>query len=117
MTFRIAGWVLALIGLLFSGAAGASEIRRETTPSRFLDQHRSYLAYVPDGYEDGGQSYLVLYLLHGYGDNEKAWGEKGAIQAKADKLIASGAMPPALIVMPGCARCWWADGAREKAET
>jgi enterochelin esterase-like enzyme len=117
MTFRIAGWGVALIALLFSGAAGASEIRRETIPSRFLGQDLTYLIYVPDGYEDSGQNYPVLYLLHGYGDNEKAWVEKGAIQAKADKLVASGAMPPALIVMPGCARCWWADGSREKAET
>jgi S-formylglutathione hydrolase FrmB len=117
MKFRIAGCVLALTGLLFAGAAAASDIHSQTFPSRALSHELSFLVYVPDGYAESGQSYPVLYLLHGYGDNEKAWVEKGSIQAKADRLIASGAIPPALIVMPGCPRCWWADGAREKAET
>ena len=113
----IAGCLFALAGLLFAGAAAASDVHRQSFPSRALGQDLSFLVYVPDGYAESGQNYPVLYLLHGYGDNERAWVEKGSIQAKADRLIASGAIPPALIVMPGCARCWWADGAREKAET
>ena len=117
MRFRIAGWVFAFVCLLFTQPLAASEIRRETLPSRALGQDLSFLVYVPDGYDTSAESYPVLYLLHGFGDNERAWVERGSIQAKADRLIASGAIPPALIVMPGCARCWWTDSPREKAET
>jgi enterochelin esterase-like enzyme len=109
--------VFALAGLLFAQGAVASEIRRETVPSRSLGHDLSFLVYVPDGYDTSEESYPVLYLLHGFGDNERAWVEKGSIQAKADALIAKGAIPPALIVMPGCSRCWWADGPRERPET
>src|SRR5262245_60877840 len=121
MTFRIAGCIFALIGFLITQGVGvnavsASEIGRESFPSRYLSQDLSFLVYLPDGYAASHDNYPVLYLLHGFGDNEQAWVEKGSIQTKADRLIASGAIPPALIVMPGCARCWWADGAREKAE-
>lgn len=91
----------------------AGEIRRESLPSRHLGQELPFLVYVPDGYALSGETYPVLYLLHGFGDNEKAWAERAAIQARADRLIASGAIPPALIVMPGCAKCWWCDGGQD----
>src|SRR5262245_28055951 len=100
MTFRIAGCLVALLGLLLTHSASASEIRRESVPSRYLGHELSFLVYVPDGYDQSEQSYPVLYLLHGFGDNERAWVDKGSIQAKADRLIAAGAIPPALIVMP-----------------
>ena len=117
MRLRLAGCALALMGFLFTQSLAASEIRRETLASRALGQDMSFLVYVPDGYDASGDSFPVLYLLHGIGDNERTWVERGSIQAKADRLIASGAIPPALIVMPGCQRCWWTDGARDKTET
>ena len=117
MRLRVAGCVVALLTLLATHGVFASEIRRETFASRSMGRDFSFLVYVPDGYNDTDKSYPVLYLLHGYGDNENAWVEKGQVQSKADRLIATGAIPPALIVMPGCPRCWWVDGPREKPET
>jgi enterochelin esterase-like enzyme len=117
MTRRLAGFVIGLFAALWAQAACAGEIRRETIPSRSLGQDLPFLVYVPDGYAESTESYPVLYLLHGFGDNEKTWTERGAILAKADKLIATGVMPRALIVMPGCTRCWWADSARDKPES
>jgi enterochelin esterase-like enzyme len=117
MTQRLAGCLFALFAMSLASAAIAGEIRRETVPSRSLGQDLPFLVYVPDRYGESTESYPVLYLLHGFGDNEKAWLERGAIQAKADKLIATGVMPPALIVMPGCTRCWWTDSARDKPES
>jgi enterochelin esterase-like enzyme len=116
MGSRIVGCVVALLSFLLANGAFASEIRRETVPSRYLGHDLPFLVYVPDGYNQSEKSYPVLYLLHGFGDNENAWVEKGSVQVKADRLIASGAIPPALIVMPGCPRCWWVDGPREKPE-
>jgi enterochelin esterase-like enzyme len=113
----ITGFIVALFAVWTAHGVIAGEIRRETVPSRHLGQDLPFLVYVPDGYATSTESYPVLYLLHGFGDNEKTWLERAAIQAKADKLIAAGVMPPALVVMPGCTRCWWADGAKEKSES
>jgi enterochelin esterase-like enzyme len=117
MTFRITGCAVALLSFLCGFGAFASEIRKGSFPSVSLGHEFSFLVYVPDGYDQGDKKYPVLYLLHGFGDSEAAWVEKGFIQAKADRLISTGAIPPALIVMPGCPRCWWVDGRREKPET
>ena len=59
----------------------------------------------------------MLYLLHGAGGDETAWLERGHIKDHADRLIAAGEIPPAIIVMPGCPGCWWVDGAKDKGET
>ncbi len=99
------------------GAAIAGELRREVIKSQSLGRELPYLVYVPDGYDAGNQYYPVLYLLHGAGDNELSWADKGLVREKADQLIESGVIPPTLIVMPGCPGCWWIDGPKDKAET
>lgn len=107
--------VLLAAGL--SCGATAGELRREVVDSRSLGRAMRFVVYLPDGYKDSGLRYPVLYLLHGAGGDENTWAERGGVKEKADALIASGAMPPALIVMPGCYACWWIDGAKDKAET
>ena len=103
--------------LVIGGNADAGQLRRETVPSAALGREMPFMVYVPDGYAANDLSYPVLYLLHGAGGDENAWPELGQIQQQADRLIASGAIPPTLIVMPGCRTCWWIDGRRDKAET
>lgn len=102
--------IVALLCLFYVHQAFAGEIRREMLASKHLAQDLPFLVYVPDGYASSGLNYPVLYLLHGFGDNERAWVERGSIREKMDRLIAARIIPPALIVMPGCAQCWWADG-------
>ncbi len=97
--------------------AVASEMRNETLASQALGHVMHYVVYLPDGYISGQKHYPVLYLLHGAGGDERAWEDLGHIREKADRLIANGAIPPAIIVMPGCPACWWVDGAKERAET
>jgi enterochelin esterase-like enzyme len=95
----------------------AGELRGETFDSVALGREMRFVVYVPDEYQSTAHYYPVLYLLHGAGGDENAWVERGNVKQEADKLIASGAIPPTLIVMPGCRGCWWIDGAKEKAET
>ena len=111
------GWVFIAFFAWQAAAAYAGEIRAESLPSKALGRAMPYEIYLPDGYESGRQHYPVLYLLHGAGGDERSWSERGHIREKADQLIASGAIPPAIIVMPGCPACWWVDGAKDKAET
>ena len=62
---------------------------------------RPVVVYTPPGYDPGaGRSYPVVYLLHGYGDDEAAWIEVGRAHWIADNLIAQGKLKPVVIVMP-----------------
>jgi enterochelin esterase-like enzyme len=99
------------------GLADASEIRSEWVLSRALGRQMPYLVYLPDAYARAQDHFPVLYLLHGAGGDERTWTISGHIKEQADSLIASGAMAPAIIVMPGCPASWWVDGAKEQAET
>jgi enterochelin esterase-like enzyme len=59
-----------------------------------------FRVYLPPCYDSStGQRYPVLYLLHGLLGTDAQWDEYGADEA-ADDLIASGAIPPFIIVMP-----------------
>ncbi len=102
---------------MISQNAFGGELRTESVSSPSLGRDVKVLVYLPDGYENGRLRYPVLYLLHGANADEKAWVDFGHIREKADALIASGKIPPAIIVMPGCPSMWWVDGANDKAES
>ena len=56
--------------------------------------------YLPPCYDDQpDREYPVLYLMHGQSYNEDQWDRLG-IDETADQLIASGEIPPLVIVMP-----------------
>jgi len=65
-----------------------------------LEKKRRITIYLPPGYEDSGQQYPVLYLLHGAGGDEEAWSDLGRATQILDNLIASGQAKPMIVVMP-----------------
>jgi enterochelin esterase-like enzyme len=61
----------------------------------------SYVVYTPPGYDPkrkGG--YPVLYLLHGWSDDELGWSLVGRADLILDTLIAQGRAVPMIVVMP-----------------
>lgn len=68
--------------------------------SKILKKEVKYSIYLPEGYDATNQQYPVLYLLHGYSDDETGWTQFGQVQPIADKTIESGEAPPTIIVMP-----------------
>jgi enterochelin esterase-like enzyme len=69
-------------------------------PSPSTDSVRRAFVYTPPGYEDNpGQRYPVLYLQHGWGEDETAWSNQGHANLIMDNLIAEGRTEPFLIVM------------------
>lgn len=57
--------------------------------------------YVPAEYEKNPQKkYPVLYLVHGWGEDENGWSNQGHMANIMDGLIASGKAVPMIIVMP-----------------
>jgi enterochelin esterase-like enzyme len=69
-------------------------------PSPSTDSVRRAFVYTPPGYEeDRRQRYPVLYLQHGWGEDETAWTNQGHANLIMDNLIAEGRSEPFLIVM------------------
>jgi enterochelin esterase-like enzyme len=69
-------------------------------PSPSTDAVRRAFVYTPPGYEDNRrQRYPVLYLQHGWGEDETAWTNQGHANLIMDNLIAEGSSEPFLIVM------------------
>jgi enterochelin esterase-like enzyme len=69
-------------------------------PSKILKMDRKYALYLPPDYEISQRSYPVLYLLHGYGDDQTGWVQFGEVMHIADEAIKSGKATPMIIVMP-----------------
>ena len=88
---------LALSALL---PAWAGKVVTDSLRSEVLNATVKYNVYLPDGFDEGGERYPVIYLLHGLSDDYRAWQKKGWMKAVADELMASGECVPAVIIMP-----------------
>jgi enterochelin esterase-like enzyme len=69
----------------------------------------NYSVYLPPCYESSQRAYPVLYLLHGYSDNETAWVQFGEVNRTADKAIEEGLIPPMIIIMPDAKVTWYVN--------
>jgi enterochelin esterase family protein len=68
--------------------------------STVTQQWRRCLIYTPPDYDTNSKAqYPVLYLLHGWGENELGWTFQGHVDQIMDNLIAAGKAKPMLIVM------------------
>lgn len=68
--------------------------------SKLVNYPVEYSVYLPPDYESSERSYPVLYLLHGYTDDETGWIQFGEVNYIADKAINSGDATSCIIVMP-----------------
>ncbi len=69
-------------------------------PSKSTGTSRRAFVYTPPGYgSDKGKRYPVLYLQHGWGEDETAWSNQGHANLIMDNLIAEGKIKPFIIVM------------------
>jgi enterochelin esterase-like enzyme len=60
---------------------------------------RPAIVYTPPGYEKGSAKYPVLYLQHGWGENETSWAIQGKTNLIMDNMIAEGKIKPFIVVM------------------
>ncbi|MEA3390461.1 alpha/beta hydrolase-fold protein [Sphingobium sp. CCH11-B1] len=69
-------------------------------PSPSTGMHRRAFVYTPPGYDVKlKERYPVLYLQHGWGEDETAWSNQGHANLIMDNLIAAGKTRPFIIVM------------------
>lgn len=68
--------------------------------SKSTESMRRAFVYTPPGYDQQtDKKYPVLYLQHGWGENEYGWGEQGCAGIIMDNLIAEEKARPFIIVM------------------
>jgi enterochelin esterase-like enzyme len=69
-------------------------------PSPSTNTSRRAFVYTPPSYEkDKKKRYPVLYLQHGWGEDETAWSNQGHANLIMDNMIAEGKIKPFIIVM------------------
>lgn len=68
-------------------------------PSKSTNLQRAAVVYTPPGYEKDNTKYPVLYLQHGWGENETSWAVQGKTNLIMDNMIASGRIKPFIVVM------------------
>jgi enterochelin esterase-like enzyme len=91
-------WMLCLTFTAFARDGLVYETR--TVKSDILKMVRKYAIYLPPGYAESDQSYPVLYLLHGSGDDHTGWVQFGQVQHIADNIMAEGKAARMIVVMP-----------------
>ena len=84
-------------------------IEGQNMASKITNQNVNYSVYLPPCYETSQRSYPVVYLLHGYSDNETAWVQFGEVNRTADKAIEEGLIPPMIIIMPDAKVTWYVN--------
>ncbi len=76
------------------------EVQQRSYYSSVTGKWRRCLVYTPAEYGSNQRTrYPVLYLLHGWGENEEGWYKQGHVDLILDNLIADKKARPMLIVM------------------
>jgi enterochelin esterase-like enzyme len=116
---RIAVSIIAFLLVQFAVAQPAGKvIEQRTVKSTILNRAVKYTVYLPADYDYSERSYPVVYLLHGYTDDNTGWLQFGEINRYADQAIAAGTIPPMIIIMPNGDSSWYINAydGKEKYE-
>ena len=103
---------LSLILCLLVNLAGYSQsavFESLSFDSQKLGRKVSYSIYLPSDYNTSKRNYPVLYLLHGYTDNETNWIHMGQVKTITDRAIANEEAVPMIIVMPNAWDTWYVN--------
>lgn len=84
-------------------------IEQATVRSSILNRNVRYTVYLPADYEGSQRTYPVVYLLHGFTDDNTGWLQFGEINRYADKAIQEGTIPPMIIIMPNADSSWYVN--------
>ena len=84
--------------------------------SEILREVVRYNIYLPRDYHTSTMKYPVLYLLHGYSDDETGWTQFGQVKRIADDLVDGHEAAQMVIVMPDAGVTWYVNSADEAAK-
>lgn len=98
-------WLVAVAAVYAQGKV----LESKKFASKILNREVAYSIYLPEDYGVSERMYPVLYLLHGWSDNETSWLQMGNMKHIADSTIASGRATEMIIVMPDAGETWYVD--------
>jgi enterochelin esterase-like enzyme len=106
--------ILLLITIITLTSNGFSQdqlrvMESMTMKSRILKQDVHFSVCLPRSYYIDKQSFPVVYLLHGLGDDETSWLEYGRISQNADQAVAEKKAVPMIFVMPDGFRSYYVN--------
>lgn len=74
----------------------------------------NYSVYLPEDYASSQRSYPVVYLLHGYSDDETGWIQFGEANKIVDKGIGEGKIPSSILIIPDGRITWYCNSYDQK---
>lgn len=92
--------VLSICSFFISYSQSGKVLEQEIIKSKILGKDVRYTIYLPPDYYTSQRSYPIVYLLHGFTDDNTGWLQFGEINRYADKAIGNGTIPPMIIAMP-----------------
>ena len=103
---------LILGGLTFGFAQTPGTVQESVKlSSKILGKEVKFSLYLPPDYESSARRYPVVYLLHGYTDDETGWLQFGEAAYIADDAIHAREIPPMIIIMPDGGVSWYINDA------
>lgn len=107
--------VLLFLSSFHSISAQTGQVmERLSMKSKILGTDLFYTIYLPHDYQTSARRYPVVYLLHGYSDDDSGWLQFGEMNRIVDKGIADGEIPPMIIVMPDAGVSWYINDYKGK---
>lgn len=95
--------LIAALSFFIAGQSKAGRVYYDSIQSKTLNLTVRFAVYLPSGYDKNtDKKYPVFYLLHGYGDTETGWPQKGNMQILTDELMRSGEATEMIVIMPNC---------------
>jgi S-formylglutathione hydrolase FrmB len=98
-----------LLGYSFSYSQTGRVEEHLAAKSKILNKDVHYTIYLPYDYDVSKRRYPVVYLLHGYTDDDRAWVQFGEVNRYADQAIASGEITPMIIITVDAGVSWYVN--------
>ncbi len=105
---KIRGIILILIFSFFYGLQVKAQVHESLKiASSIMGKEMAYSVYLPPDYNSSTKLYPIVYLLHGYTDDETAWTQFGQIDHLVNSAIRNGDIPAMIIAMPDAGVTWY----------
>lgn len=100
---------LSLVPTVFAQVSRGTVLEGLKINSGLLGREVEYTVYLPFDYDSSDRFYPVVYLLHGYSDDDTGWIQFGEAHLIADEGIAERKIPPMILVMPDAGVSWYVN--------
>jgi enterochelin esterase-like enzyme len=105
---RWTGLLLLLLSVQLQSQVSRGSVKEGLVMhSKILKKDVRYTVYLPYDYQTSDRYYPVVYLLHGYTDNDMGWIQFGEAHMIADEAVAAREIPPMVLVMPDAGVSWY----------